>query len=478
MSFQDVHSDTCSNRNHPVESSDTVPFLRMRRNHPPKLPRVHAIPFTPPASSKRPGNGSKTREKSAERNMGNSCRSKKVLDDDLIDSYELKLSNSNSSYSETSVLDPYIESRDDYESFGPDRSEPKQRYSDTSKSSSQRQYRKLTRHQQNQNITNRNKASTSVSTFAKLTYEMQQYQKLVSDLEYMIRDTIVTPEGAWRTNILVKSVEETDAGIEEQLVQYEHSLAQQERLLTYNSNQRTNHNETKRMTQQLAACAKVRRDFNRCHNSMIFCLQTHEMRQKAEVSQLGAVQWNATHRSTSSVHQHASPQMEEDFFERTMRQKELERMNDSMRKVNDIYHGLAGLVNGQQELIDQLDDKVHDSQANVKSGYNEYSCFVARQNGWNTLCGDMNEWGQSEDDYNDSTGNYNRNSTMTTTTQSRDPSSTATSSVEHLRIHENFYWSMPLETMAEDLKSVQNDLREVGKKFIHHCQRLDCCNDE
>ena len=476
MSFQDL-----PNRRISESSAGAIPFPRMRRNHPPKLARLQAIPITPASSTIWPSGGSgNPRGRSVERNTTKYRRSnvnERILDDNLIDSYELKLSNSKSSDSETSVLDPYIESRDDYESFGPDRSQPQQRCSTTStKPFSPRQSRKFARKQQkisnntsqyynNQKSGNYNsRSSTSLSTFAKLTYEMQQYQKLVTDLEYMIRDTIATPEVAWRTNILVKSVEETDSGIQEQLARYEQTMAQQEQLLLYNKTERTYPNDKKRVTQQLAACNKLRRDFNRCHNSMTSSLHTHQMRQKAEVSQLGAVQWNVTNRSGSNV---VIPQMEEDFFERTMRQKELERMNDSMRKVNDIYHGLAGLVNGQQADIDQLDDHLYDAQNNIQSGSDEYNCYVTRQHGWNALCGDMNEWGQTEN---------HRQSTGTTKNKNRDTGYTST---EKLRVHESFYLSMPLETMADDWKSVQNDFIGIGKQsFTHLCQRLDCCNDE
>lgn len=484
MSFQDIHN---SNINRHSESSSAVPFLRMRRNHPPKLPRVHAIPFTPPAPTTKQSR-SNERGRSLERTTNNGSRSssiKGVLADDLIDSYEMKLSNSHSSNSEASVLDPCIESRDDYESFGPDRD---QQNSSTSISSSKRQHRKLAKQLQRKinNSSNNHirnvKSTTSVSTFAKLTYEMQQYQKLVSDLEYMIRDTIVTPEVAWKTNILVKSVEDTDSGINDQLVQYEQSIALQERLLTYNNNIRVYQKEKKRTTQQLAACNKLRRDYTRCHNTMQSSLKMYKMRQKAEISQLGAVQWNTIDRSgcndagiASSVlsQQQQAAQMEEDFFDRVMRQKELERMNESMRKVNDIYHSLAGLVNGQQDNIDEIENDANYSKANIKNGYDEFSCYADRQNGFNAICGDMSDWGQTEDNNNDDTNAFIGHTTLNSKNRE-----TTSASVQKLRINENFYWSMPFETMKEDLQSVQEDFAGIGKNFMNNCKRLDCCNDE
>ena len=468
MSFQDVQ---LTNKSRPDES--TSHQLRMRRNHPPKLPRVKAVPFTPPAVSLTKPSVKKPRGMSVEQSSGGNNTGSRRSDsstvkgfrDDLIDSYELNASNSNSSNTETSqtfLLDHCIEARDDYESFGPDRSQ--RQHSGATQLSSSLSARNQQRKQKDNNVASKShsrnvKPSAPVSTFAKLTYEMQQYQKLVSDLEYMVSETIVAPEVAWRTNILVKSVKETDYGINQELEQYEKSLAQQERLLTYNNDKGTHQNDKRRITQQLAACTKLRRDFNRCHKSMTISLQTHALRQNAEISQLGAVQWNAVNRNGS---QGAVPPTDEDFFERTMRQKELERMNDSMRKVNDIYNSLAGLVNGQQDHIDKLEDDANYSNANVKSGYDEFTCYMDRQNGLNTFCGEMNEWGQTEDS---SKG-----------TSMRDP--TTNEFGPKLRINENFYWSMPFETMKEDWQSVQHDFMGIGRGFVIHCQRLDCCNDD
>jgi hypothetical protein len=474
MSFQDVRSSRHS----------TPP--RLRRNHPPKLPRVKAIPFTPPSVKQASVNREKLvdshskhqiNNKTEHRNNTSSLSRKKILEDELIDSFELDMSNSKSSCnSDSSIADPHTESRDDYESFGPDRYQ--QRYN-SSKPTSQPANQQTTKQPQQQNHRKEELKSkshkSSMSTFTTLNNEMQQFQKMVSDLEHAIQDTIVAPDVAWRTNILVKSVEDTDGGLGEKILHYEQSLEQQERLLT-NTNGRSTTNDN-RIRQQLAACSKLRRDYNRCHNSMTISLRSYKLRQKAEVSQLGAVQWNITSRGGGDAiidgseqqqqqQQPMTQQMEEDFFERKMRQRELERMNESMRQVNEMYHGLAGLVNGQQEDLDQMDDDVNYSFANVRSGYNEYSCFAERQSGMMTFCGDMNEWGQTDEN-----PRYQSDSTRSNDMSFMRPS-------EGLRVNENFYFSMPFETMKEDWMSVQNDIVGIGYSFVANCKRLDCCNDD
>jgi t-SNARE complex subunit (syntaxin) len=464
MSFQDVRT---SRRE--TNTSSSTP--RMRRNHPPKLPRVKAISLTPPATkpirnrnrenSSNDGNTNSipSSNKVLNRQPLSSTSLKNSLNNDFDGSYELKLSNSNSSYSESSLLDPNNESRDDYESFGPDRYQRQSSKSRNAPSLSEMDLSIEKIHRK------------SSSKFALLTYEMNQYQKLLSDLESIIKDSIVTPEVAWRTNILVKSVEETDFEVGEKLRNYETSLLQeqhQHQLLLFNSGKHVSNND-QRITQQQAACCKLQRDYNRCHRSMVSILDMYKARQKAEVSQLGAVQWNlvnsrggaTSNELGASLQQKQQPHMKEDYFDRVMRQKEVERMNKSMKHMNDIYHGLAGLVEGQQDTIDQLEGKIDYSKANVKAGYDEFSCYGRRNNGF--LCGAMDsmDW-KTENDYFE----------IDTRSMSLEKPS------ERLRINEKFYWSMPLETMKEDWLSARDDLVGLGRSFASSCKLLDWCTDE
>jgi hypothetical protein len=433
MSFQDV-----------CRPGTTTSSHRMRRNHPPKLPRVKAIPFTPPSNSNNMNGKRNDRTWKQTFNRASnhviktsqqisSNTSAKQLHDDMIDSYDLKLSIS--SESSINLDDPDTESRDDTESRGPDRHQHSE-HSSRRQSSLQEKEREQNRR----------------SSFAILTYEMQQYQKLVSDLELLLKDAGESPEAAWRANILVKSVEETDRGLHEKLKFYE-------KMLFSSPNEKTSmdqyHNDNKkrinwRLAQQQAACTKLQRDYNRSHATMMCSLAIHTARQKAEVSQLGAIRWNDVG-TTAPLQQHQLSN--EDFFDRTMRQRELERMNQSMRQVNDIYHGLAGLVERQQEQVDQLEGDIDFATVNVKRGSDEIYCYGKRQNAF--LCGAMD--GCGNDDDND-----------VAITMSFDKPS------DQLRVSENFYWSMPFETMTEDIQSVKNDIVGMGKKLISHGKRFDC----
>lgn len=423
MSFQDVDRRT---------ALPTSP--RMRRNHPPKLPRVKAIPFSPPSTNNRSSNGIKWKQvtnggryERVKDSRGNATfDTTRPHDDKIIDPDEMSLSQSEES-SLQEEDDSNIDSRDDSESLGPDR----YRNRDKAKTSSY-----LLRAQRKEQEANRR------SNFAILTYEMQQYQKLVSDLERLLKEAGDSPEAAWRANILVKSVQDTDIGLCEKLDRYE------EMLNATSSNDRTwlnQHKNDVRLAQQLTACSKLRRDYNRCHTTMKAAIEIHKKRQSVEVSQLSAVYWNES--DTAAPKQQST----DDFFDRAMRQKELERINKSMREVHDIYHGLAGLVERQQDQIDDLEEDASYSAAYVKRGTDELLCFSRRQNG--LMCGALDGCGKDDD-------------IAITMSYDLPP--------EGLRVSENFYWAMPLETMTQDLRSVRNDILGMGRDLIGIGKRLDC----
>lgn len=274
------------------------------------------------------------------------------------------------------------------------------------------------------------------STFGKLTYEMQQYQKLVADLEEILKLAGETPEAAWRARILVKSAQDTDKCLLDKLNAYEKSLLMND----------TNHDLRTSQT----ACTKLHRDFKRSHKALITCLALYERRQKAEVNQLGAARW-----SSKSCGDTLEEEEEEDFFDRAMRQRELERMNESMRQVNAIYYGLAGLVDGQQENIDHLEREIDDAAVYVEAGAEEIHCFAGNRK-TDMLCGAMDTPGCGDDDDD-----------VAISLSDDKPS-------EGLRISEPFHWYMPFETIKEDMASVRNDIVMVGKDLVSKGKRLEC----
>jgi hypothetical protein len=66
--------------------------------------------------------------------------------------------------------------------------------------------------------------------------------------------------------------------------------------------------------------------------------------------------------------------MEDQYNIHIMREREAEvaAINAKMNKVNDIYKDLAGLIDGHQDLIDQVDVNIEESHAYTKGGITNY----------------------------------------------------------------------------------------------------------
>eukprot|EP00980_Cylindrotheca_fusiformis_P009192 scaffold2003_cov139-Cylindrotheca_fusiformis.AAC.8 len=181
----------------------------------------------------------------------------------------------------------------------------------------------------------------SDSIFASLNKQIVNFQKMVADMEQAMSQSGDSPEAQWKTKILIRSSKDAERDISSRLV---HEFE-----ATKTSRRRNGRDQM--------AMRKLSRDFGRIQEQFAAAMQAHEKRQKAEVSLL-----TAGHENT------------EEFFDRAMRERE-EELNDihtSMRKVNAIYEDLAGIVDSQQEHIDQLVDKVEESKANTKKGMENF----------------------------------------------------------------------------------------------------------
>jgi len=65
---------------------------------------------------------------------------------------------------------------------------------------------------------------------------------------------------------------------------------------------------------------------------------------------------------------------EEEFNIQTMREREAEilEINKKMHTVSNIYSDLAGLIDGQQDLIDQIDNQIEMADGYAKAGNENY----------------------------------------------------------------------------------------------------------
>lgn len=367
------------------------------------------------------------------------------------------------------------------------------------------------------------------SSFSLITYEIQQFQKLVSDVESTIfRDSVnqakvgQCPEATWKARILIRSVQDADHDLCAKLDAYERSILAMEQL---ESNEGNVDKPSTEVRLSKMSYMKMKRDYDRSRNALEKSLTSYEQRQKAEVNQLNAISWKIpeTEQSVNDV-KHSGiqfpnsepPQQETiddtDFFDKAMRQRDLERINESLKTVNGIYEQLALLVNSQQENIDKLEDNVEDSRGNFEAAAENLHCFYQRQFSPFLNCGFADEDDEQKRSMSPITTPFQcigSASGSEPIIQSFDPTITFSDTPRHwrrysdplqescrkhrvsrtkafnddysqgIRIEESFHWAMPFETMREDIESVQKDILSVGKGIVSQAsQGLKCGQPE
>ena len=313
----------------------------------------------------------------------------------------------------------------------------------------------------------RRQQRTNKSQFAILSHETQQYQKMVADLEGLLLNDAAwgeSPEAAWRARILVGSAQEADAALGSKLREYcercertaaaavlgqQRNSAERQRR-SYSGTASAGHHLT------MMGCRKLLRDYERSRQALARCLSLHGQRQRAEISQLMAVQ-----------HDNDGAGVDEpDYFDRAVRQRELELIQQKMHTVNGIYRDLAGLVEQQQQPIDQLEREVGDAKDNVEAGADEIHCLHGRREGggYVMMCGAM-----EMDSYDPPSCGVDNIMMMNSNHWGTTVDHTVSFSDDKpygVRVTEDFHWRMPLETMQEDVLSVRNDLFDVGKSIL------------
>ena len=127
---------------------------------------------------------------------------------------------------------------------------------------------------------------------------------MVADLEKVMEAAGTSPEGQWRTRILMRSAQDADRDIWRKLYEFESS------------------GQADSSSRAQMAARKLKRDFGRVHEDLSRVLTEYERKQLAEVSFLTK-----------------SEEKKEEFFDRAMREREEEvnNIHSSMNKVNEIY---------------------------------------------------------------------------------------------------------------------------------------------
>ena len=140
----------------------------------------------------------------------------------------------------------------------------------------------------------------------------------------------------------------------------------------------------------------------------------------------------------------------------------MQKINQKMHTVNEIYQELAALVEGQQENIDAVEENVQDAKAGVEGGLRhiEYArdrlCAMGDEGYETPQCGGgMGD--VAEEEISTPRKGNGCGKTNDANFDRLYPSSVGETEV--------FHWSMPFQTFHKDIKSVQKDIFGIGNDF-------------
>jgi t-SNARE complex subunit (syntaxin)/uncharacterized Zn-binding protein involved in type VI secretion len=210
---------------------------------------------------------------------------------------------------------------------------------------------------------------TPPSPSSMLSTEVAQFQKMVADLESLSRSSASSPEAMWKSRIVLRSAQDADRDLKVALENEEHEAANERGATSVAAAARA------------ASRKKLLRDYNRASQQFRVIVEETERRQRAEISCLTASEAAAAganpEKGTAVAAQKravmGAAEAEEDFFDRAMRERqaEVEKISDGMKKVQEIYTDLAGLVDGQQDQIDRLEDINEEIKTDTRAGLEE-----------------------------------------------------------------------------------------------------------
>ena len=220
-------------------------------------------------------------------------------------------------------------------------------------SPSKRNRSKTTAKIQKKDARNPNRPQSSQSS--KLSTGIAQFQKMVAELESLSKLSSSSPEAMWKSRILLRSAKDADRDLQLAL-EREHSSAEGKKGVA------------------VAAQKKLKRDYQRASEQLRSIVDEMERRQRAEISTLTASEAAASHREGApNAQSRGAAVVEEEFFDRAMRERqdEVQKISEGMKKVQEIYTDLAGLVDDQQEQIDKLQDLNEEVKADTRAGLEE-----------------------------------------------------------------------------------------------------------
>jgi hypothetical protein len=194
--------------------------------------------------------------------------------------------------------------------------------------------------------------------------QLDSLQRLVKDLNTSLREP-QSPESAWRTKILRRTADDTDQETWQNI--------QDDYRATMENGDRS----------ALDTHLLLQREWVRIHKVLAATL-------KPGVEHVPRINDgdNARHVCDSKSAKKL-PDANDDFFDRVTRQEDIEKVQDKMHLVHEIYNDLALLVDQQQGHIDKLNDNVLDAKITAEAAADEVACFTAKHVFVEDPCGGM-----------------------------------------------------------------------------------------
>mmetsp|Transcript_17701 Transcript_17701/g.27103 ORF Transcript_17701/g.27103 Transcript_17701/m.27103 type:complete len:241 (-) Transcript_17701:44-766(-) len=194
------------------------------------------------------------------------------------------------------------------------------------------------------------------------------------------------------------------------------------------------------------AQSKLVRDYNRVQRVFESLRKEYHRKQQSELQQLNVNLDQHKLQNQNQNHQSESPwdeaamgplisQREELYSEHVMkeRHKELVSINRKTQRVNEIYKDLGAIVSSQQERVDRVENMLNEAQAYTGAGLEESQQANRPYNLFASV---------SDDD------------------------SSIRSDENHKKAERKFRWTLPFETLEEDLREVTRDLEGLGSDLV------------
>jgi hypothetical protein len=203
-----------------------------------------------------------------------------------------------------------------------------------------------------------------------LSHQLDEYQQVLTELE-MCRAQSATPETTWRDKILVRTLQETDQDLWQNLRRHYRDTLK-------------NGDETSQ-----TACRQLQGEWSLLHESLADMLNQDRPQSTTYIRNPDCDRMSPAALTVSSRQEAHNIKDNDDYFDRVTRQADFEKMQTKMHLVQDIYNDLAGLVDQQQGRIDKLNEHISEAQVYAEAAVEEVGCYSVKEEFKRDPCGAM-----------------------------------------------------------------------------------------